>query len=101
MSAKSKLNQVIGALEASVASIRCQHLAEQLELLGFEVRDGKRGGHKLFFHAEITSFHSGSFNCGHGKNPEVKPVYVRKIVRLLRQYEKELITYLDQETNHD
>ena len=69
-----------------------------LESLGFEIRDGKSAGHKLVFHAGIPEFYSASFNCGHGKNPEVKRAYVRKLVRLLEQYERELIEYIDQET---
>lgn len=96
MSAESKLNDVIAALEGAIASTRCQELIGQLESLGFEVRDGKSVGHKLIFHAGIPSFHSASFNCGHGKNPEVKRAYVRKLVRLLKQYEKELIEHIKQ-----
>ena len=68
-----------------------------LESLGFEVRDGKRGGHKLFFHDGLPDFRSGSFNCGHGKNPEVKPAYITKIINVLETYDESLRAYLGEE----
>jgi hypothetical protein len=75
--------------------MRCADLSRQLEKLGFEVRDGKKGGHKLYFHDGLPSFHSASFNCGHGKNPEIKPVYIGKVLKVLDQYEQELIKFLE------
>ncbi len=54
----------------------------------------KNSDMKVFVHHGVTSFTSGGYTCGHGRNPEIKPVYVKKIVRLLRQYETELIQYL-------
>jgi len=51
--------EVVETLQVSKANIRCDTLAEQLALLGFEVRDGKRGGHKVFFHDGISTFTLG------------------------------------------
>ena len=82
-------------LKESRTSIRCGDLTKLLEGLGFEVRDGRLGGHKLFVHDGLSGFISASFNCGHGKNPEVKAAYIRKIMKLLETYEAELTTYLD------
>lgn len=62
--------------------------------LGFEVRDGKQGGHKVFVHQNLSLFHSGSFNCGHGKNPEIKSAYITKIIQILKQNQNELDDYL-------
>jgi hypothetical protein len=62
-----------------------------LKSLGFEVRDGKKPGHKVFFHHEVTSFTSSSYTCGHGRNPEIKPIYIKNVVKLLKQYETELV----------
>ena len=90
MSKNSNYTHVVDTLEGNSSGIRCKELTELLRELGFEVRDGKRGGHKLFFHDEISAFQSGSFNCGHGKNPVVKKAYVKKILKILKQYEKEL-----------
>ncbi len=95
MSAELIYTEVVSTLQASKANIRCNTLAEQLARLGFEVRDGKRGGHKVFFHDGISAFTSGSYNCGHGKNPEIKPAYIGKILRILRQYEDEIIDFLE------
>lgn len=81
---------VIDALESSRKTIRCKEFRAFLMQLGFEIRDGKQGGHKLFFHGGLADFKSGGYNCGHGKNPEIKPAYVRKVVRILEQYEQEL-----------
>ncbi len=95
MAAKQVLEEVVGILNASVSSIRCDTLAAQLARLGFEVRDGKQGGHKIFVHDGIPEFFSGSYNCGHGKNPEIKPAYIRKVLRILQQHEKEIIDFLE------
>jgi len=68
--------------------------------LGFEVRDGARGGHKIFVHPELTAFISGSFSCGHGKNSEIKRPYIKNIVNILDVHEDALKALLE-ETNHD
>ena len=78
-----KLQGVIAEMKERKKKLRCQDLSDYLTKLGFIVRDGKRGGHKVFAHKELTQFGSGSFNCGHGKNPEIKPVYVTKIIKIL------------------
>jgi hypothetical protein len=87
-------------LAASKRSLRCVELASHLQALGFEVRDGKRGGHKLLFHEGIRDFTSASYNCGHGRNPEIKAAYVDRILKLLEKYQKEIIDYLEAQ-NHD
>ena len=84
MSAKLIYTEVVRTLQASKANIRWDTLAEQLARLGFEVRDGKRGGHKVFVHDGISAFISSSYNCGHGGNPEIKPAYIAKVLRILR-----------------
>jgi hypothetical protein len=66
-----------------------------LEQLGFSVRDGKRGGHKIFTHIGLPLFTSGGFNCGHGKNPEIKPAYIVKVICVLEQYEADLLVFLE------
>jgi hypothetical protein len=66
-----------------------------LESLVFYVRGGARGGHKLFFHDHIEDFTSGAYNCDHGRNPEIKRPYIKKVLAILRQYETELTRYLE------
>ncbi len=87
-------DKIIQELESVRANARCSDLSKKLESLGFEVRDGKRGGHKIFVHDNLPSFMSSSFNCGHGKNPEIKPAYIKKIIRILKEHESDLKEYL-------
>jgi hypothetical protein len=89
----------VNTLKKRKTNLACQEIKNLLEQLGFDVRDGKRGGHKVFTHCGLPLFTSSSFNCGHGRNPEVKPAYIVKINRLLTQYEADLIVFL--EKNND
>ena len=90
MNSERSVQEVISHLLQHKASLCCDDIKRLLSSLGFEVRDGKQGGHKVFVHYGLSSFHSGSFNCGHGKNPEVKPAYISKIIGILKQYQDEL-----------
>ncbi|MEX1221780.1 MAG: type II toxin-antitoxin system HicA family toxin [Idiomarina sp.] len=78
------------SLFESGKALRCKDVISALEALGFEVRDGKRGGHKIYVHDGLDNFFSGSFNCDHGKNPQIKPSYINKIAKVLKQYEEGL-----------
>lgn len=89
------LNQAIRDLASVGATMRCAEMARLLQSLGFEVSDGARGGHKLFFHDHIEGFVSGAYNCDHGRNPEIKRPYIKKVLGILRQYEAELTRYLE------
>lgn len=84
------VSKTITELKRKKASLRCNDVKQILESLGFTVRDGKRGGHKVFTHTHLTDFEGGSFNCDHGKNPQIKPAYIQRIVKLLEQYKVEL-----------
>lgn len=95
MSGKVIYQEVVRELESSRASIRCGRLADLLDRLGFEVRDGRKSGHKVFVHPGLSGFASGSYTCGHGRNPEIKPAYIRNVLRILRQYEAELTELLE------
>lgn len=100
MNNQLSIEQTIAQLQQHKTNLCCDDVKRLLINLGFEVRDGKQGGHKIYVHHGLASFTSGSFNCGHGKNPEIKPAYISKIIKLLRQYQKELEQYL-MENNHD
>lgn len=78
--------------------MRCRDLGALLASLGFEIRDGKKGGHKLFFHDELPEFHSGSYNCDHGKNPQIKRPYITKVIRILEVHETDLRKFLGEKT---
>jgi hypothetical protein len=87
--------EIIEQLQLRKFNLCCEDVKQLLTRLGFDVRDGKLGGHKIYVHQGLPSFHSGSFNCGHGKNPEIKPAYITKIVQVLKQYKNELDAYLE------
>ena len=86
----SLFDQAIAALESAGAAMRCSELTALLQSLGFVVRDGQKGGHKVFFHDQLPNFHSGSFNCDHGRNPQIKRPYIKKVIRVLREHESDL-----------
>ncbi len=98
MSAKLQIEDVKKQLQAHKTNLCCDDVKRILEGLGFEVRDGSKGGHKIFVHAGLPSFYSSSFNCGHGKNPEIKPSYISKIVNILKQYNDELEEFLGEKS---
>jgi len=100
MTRRDPVSDVVDALLAAKATTRCQDLIQQLEALGFEVRDGKKQGHKVVTHPRLRGFLSAGFTCGHGRNPEVKPVYVRQMVQVLRQYHTELLELLENPNEH-
>lgn len=73
--------------------MRCAEVKSLLEEIGFEVRDGKKAGHKLVRHPDLSSasdFTSTSYTCGHGKNPEVKRIYLAKLRKIVGKYKVEL-----------
>jgi predicted RNA binding protein YcfA (HicA-like mRNA interferase family) len=74
-------------------AIRCRDLIAKLESLGFRIKDAASGNHKTFNHPGLPDFHGASFNCGHGKNSELKPNYPRTVLKILEKYEAELIEW--------
>ncbi|PPK73897.1 hypothetical protein B0F87_1138 [Methylobacter tundripaludum] len=95
MNAKLRIANTISELQLHKASLCCGKVKDILVSLGFEVSDGNKGGHKVFTHQGLPSFHSGGYNCGHGKNPEIKPTYIGNIIRILKRYQDELEQYLE------
>lgn len=86
---------VVEALESQKTSMRCQDMVKALESLGFNMRDGRKQGHKVFFHQALSDFKSSSFTCGHGRNPEIKPVYIANIHKLLLRHEADIRLFLE------
>lgn len=85
-----KVKYAITTLRLKKKSTRCKELIQILEELGFVVRDGSRGGHKLYMHPDLREFAGNGFNCEHGKNPQIKPVYVQRVIKILEDFEDEL-----------
>lgn len=76
------------------ASMRCKELTAALISLGFEVRDGK-SGHKICVHDYLPGFDSIGYNCGHGRNGEIKRIYISKILKLLNTHEADFVIFLE------
>lgn len=82
-------------LKEQAGSSRCTEVGYLLKKLGFEVKNGKNGGHKIIFHDYLPNFTSSSYNCGHGKNPEIKKPYIKNILKILDLYKDDIINYID------
>jgi hypothetical protein len=85
-----KYDKCRSTLRERQSSLKCRELLKVLSDLGFKVKDGKKGGHKLYRHPDISSFAGGDFNCGHSHGDQVKPVYVKGILRVIEEFETEL-----------
>lgn len=92
--ADNVFDEVMSELNQAGASMRCSKLTTLLITLGFAVKDGRKGGHKVFTHDHIPGFSSSSYNCDHGKNPEIKRPYINNVKRTLRQHETAIRAYL-------
>ena len=92
--AKKLLTKIRGEFESAGASTRCNKVEGWLKKLGFTVESGKTKGHKLYKHTEIENFFGSNYNCGHGKNPEVKRPYINNILSVLDEYEDQIADYL-------
>jgi len=92
--AADRVRSVLNALDEAGANLRCKDLISRLRDLCFYVRDGRRPGHKVVTHPGLPGLTSLGFTCGHGRNPEIKPVYVRNVARMVRVYQAELTDYL-------
>lgn len=92
--AKPRYDDLVQALHqaarAGGENLRCDDLVRMLEGLGFVVTRGSSGNHYTFTHPSIAEFHGGNFNGGSGRNPQLKPVYVRSVLKVLRELEDEL-----------
>lgn len=84
-------------LEGAGTSLRCRDLQRILESLRFEVRNGKKPGHKIVHHPELPEFYGSSYTCGHGRNPQVKPNYIRTMLKMIRHHEAALRDLLEEE----
>ena len=85
----AKVAEIIARFKASPKGLRCRTVRSALEELQFTVRDAT-AGHRVVTHAGLQEFYGTSFNCGHGRNQLVKPIYVRNLIRLLIEREAEL-----------
>jgi hypothetical protein len=85
-----KYDEAMYCLTTSKGNLRCLEVVKILESLGFTVKAGKNFNHKGFTHEEIKNFRGGTFNCGHGKNPQVNKHYLENIISILKKYEDKI-----------
>jgi predicted RNA binding protein YcfA (HicA-like mRNA interferase family) len=83
---KATYDDVVAHLTQRSHTTTCKDLLRFLEGLGFVTRAGKSGKHYTYRHPKITGFR-GNFDCGHGRNPDVLPVYIRNVLDVLEEYE--------------
>lgn len=88
-------DSVLKEFKQAGASMRCARVKKLLEKLGFTVRDGSNGNHKIFGHSGISAFTTGNYDCGHGSNSEVKRIYIKKnIIKILEGFKSEIEGFL-------
>jgi hypothetical protein len=86
----SAVDDAIALLEQRKRDLRGSELIALLQSFGFRVRDCKKVGHKQVSHGSLEGFFGASFTAGHGADDQVKPVYVGKMIALLKTYQEEL-----------
>ena len=89
MSEESDVQIAIKRLSTG-GEVRCKAMERLLIGLGFSIRDGKKQGHKVITHPGLGNFTSAAFSCGHGRNPNVKPVYTQRIRKMLELHADDL-----------
>lgn len=83
------LNDAIDLLKTS-RTLQCNEVKNLLESFGFKVIKTKKGNHYVFKHPSLKEFWGGNYDCGHGKNPEIKKCYLKSIASTLDTYRQEL-----------
>lgn len=86
---RSRVDEALRQLRSG-GQLRCGEIEKILRSLGFDVREGRRGGHRIVTHDGLPSFTSASFDCGHGRNGDVKKAYARHLARIIEDYRDEL-----------
>ncbi len=91
-----RVSALVADLRARKANVRCRELGEILKTLGFTITPG-RGNHKVVTHDGLEGFLSTSYDCGHGKDSQIKPPYITKVAKVLSDYAVELQGYLEKD----
>lgn len=76
-------------LKGRVANVQCDELKTVLSSFGYEVVQRASGKHHTYDHPEMDWI-GANFDCGHGRNPQVLPNYVRKVIKVLTEHEDDL-----------
>jgi predicted RNA binding protein YcfA (HicA-like mRNA interferase family) len=87
--AKLSCAEIIAIFRQKSASMSCKEVIRALESLGFIVKAGSKGKHHTYTHPKLVTLRA-NFDCGHGRNPDVLPVYVKSIANVLEEFEESL-----------
>ncbi len=87
--AKLSCREVIDLFRMKSATTTCKEVVRVLGDLGFVVKPGSKGKHHTYTHPRLKGFRAG-FDCGHGRNPDVLPFYVKDIAKNLEEFEGDL-----------
>lgn len=68
------VTEAVRALQQAGASMRCSELQRILESLGFEVRDGKKQGHKVVTHPELEEFSRPAIPAATARTRKSSPI---------------------------
>jgi hypothetical protein len=82
----------LAALEAGKAGsgLSCSEVKSLLTDLGFNVRSGAKGGHKVVTHPKgLTDFFSTGYNCKGGSGP-VDRNYLGKLISVVKMHKDEI-----------
>jgi hypothetical protein len=90
------VDEAIRTLTDQRANLRAAELVGVLVSLGFSVRPASIPNHFVVKHAELENFPGANFAAGHGRNGNVKPVYVSRMRRLIEERADELRILLEQ-----
>lgn len=91
----TRTDSAIKTLEGRIGHLRCDEVRDLLLDLKFQVKDGANGKHRVVTHSglsKVAEFRSTSYDCGHGRNPEIKRPYIKNLVKVLEMYKE----YLDE-----
>ena len=81
--------------KATSANIKCKDFTKLLCDFGFDVKDGESGGHKVVTHPKISSWYGSNYNCRHSSGADVKRVYIKNFLKIVKEYENELREILE------
>lgn len=97
MARTGKVSAAIRQLSAGGANTRCSDMNRILSGLGFRIENGSRGNHRTFHHDEIDKFLGGNYDCGHGRDAQLKKRYVEQVAKVVIEFEDDLRTILGEE----
>ena len=83
------VQETINKLEDSITNTRAEDLCRMLVNLGFKVKDGNKGGHKVLTHKDLPKFLSSSYNAGAKRNGIIKKAYIKQIIKVLKTHKED------------